>query len=261
MADALARIDPRRYLEQFLVRGVRPDGRRLGRCRAAAVACGTVSSAASSAMARLGRTTVVCGVKMEVCTPEAVAPGNGRVEVAMVPPNPSASDAVRAAVVGSGALPLGQLGIEEGKSAWVLYCDAVVVADDGNAQDAAMIAVVAALGALRLPETRTEDDGEVVVCEARPYARRLELARVPVPATFGVVGRSVLADPTGDEERLLDAAVTIVVDDAGDVCAAHKPGGAPLPADVVDACVASASARAKDLHRLIREAIEAQQTG
>lgn len=266
-AETFAKIHPRQFLQQFLAQGVRPDGRRLLKARPASVARGTVSSADGSALARVGRTTAVCGIKLEVGTPEAVAPADGRLEVQVLQTplsdptlsvgRPSAASvamgaAIRALVVGCGAVPLGELGIEEGKSAWVVYADVYCAAFDGNLLDAAFLAVVAALQDLRVPATRTDEDGEVVIAERRPYARALNMPRVPVPATFGLVGEHVLSDPSADEEPLLDASCTVVLDEAGNVCSVHKPGGAPIGGDALSQCLAAAGARARALHKALR---------
>ena len=45
----------------------------------------------------------------------------------------------------SNVLPLKKLGIRPGKSAWVLYIDIVCINYDGNAFDAAVLAVMTAL--------------------------------------------------------------------------------------------------------------------
>jgi exosome complex component RRP43 len=45
----------------------------------------------------------------------------------------------------TGYLPTPTLSIYPGKSAWVLYVDAICINYDGNALDAALLAVVAAL--------------------------------------------------------------------------------------------------------------------
>ena len=46
---------------------------------------------------------------------------------------------------------LGQLCIAKGRAVWVLRCDVMVLDDSGNLQDAALLAVVAALRTLRIP--------------------------------------------------------------------------------------------------------------
>lgn len=53
---------------------------------------------------------------------------------------PQAEDLTRAEVV-----PLESLCIHPGKAAWVLYVDATCINYDGNAFDAALIAMIAAL--------------------------------------------------------------------------------------------------------------------
>jgi len=45
---------------------------------------GAVSSADASALVRLGKTTVICGLKLEVGMPLATAPNDGRLGTSML---------------------------------------------------------------------------------------------------------------------------------------------------------------------------------
>jgi exosome complex RNA-binding protein Rrp42 (RNase PH superfamily) len=69
----------------------------------------------------------------------------------------------------------------------VAYADAVCVEHDGSLLDATLLAVSAALASTRLPLTRVEADKEVVIVEARPYARALPMRCLPVSLTFGLL--------------------------------------------------------------------------
>ena len=58
---------------------------------------------------------------------------------------------------------LHDLCIEEGKSAWQLQIDVVCLDCDGNATDAALLAVTAALHTVRLPNTVISEEGLVSI--------------------------------------------------------------------------------------------------
>jgi exosome complex component RRP43 len=155
----------------------------------------SISTADGSALVRLGKTTIVCGVKAETAPPDLDAPEAGFLgtpfphEVSdsetillskKVPnldlpalssskfkPGPPGEDAqvlserlnqalVRCVATllligyliifrSSGIISPSSLCIHPGKVVWVLYVDAVCINYDGNAFDATLIAMVAAL--------------------------------------------------------------------------------------------------------------------
>ncbi|KAF2839853.1 ribosomal protein S5 domain 2-like protein [Patellaria atrata CBS 101060] len=102
---------------------------------------------------------------------------------------------------------------------WTLYIDVLVISLDGNAFDAAWLALLAALKYTALPRAYWEPDFKTVLCDDdRNADRKLRLRGFPVPASFAVFeGREgegvwVLADPDAGEEGLCRELVTVVVD-------------------------------------------------
>lgn len=75
--EIFSRIQPHEYLKRFLEQQVRPDGRLLNQFRKTMITSGAISTANASAMVRLGGTTVVCGIKAEVCEPKVDIPNQG----------------------------------------------------------------------------------------------------------------------------------------------------------------------------------------
>ncbi|CEQ39301.1 SPOSA6832_00820 [Sporobolomyces salmonicolor] len=82
------RLHPRPYLDKFIGEGVRPDGRPVGAqakdqavWRDASINIGSVSTAPSSALVRLGKTTLVCGVTLEIAPPDLATPNQGFIGV------------------------------------------------------------------------------------------------------------------------------------------------------------------------------------
>lgn len=65
-AEAFKKLYPDQYYARFLSQNTRPDGRSLGQTRPASVALGVITSADSSALIKIGNTTVIAGVKLEV---------------------------------------------------------------------------------------------------------------------------------------------------------------------------------------------------
>ncbi|KAI0960529.1 hypothetical protein AcW1_005021 [Taiwanofungus camphoratus] len=167
-AATFQRLHPKVYLERFLAENVRPDGRNFNEWREVSLNVGSISTADGSALVRLGDTIVVCGVKAETAEPELDSPGEGF----LVPnldlpaicspkfkPGPPAEDAqilsdkLNEVLVASGAISTSSLCIESGKAVWVLYVDATCINYDGNAFDATLLAMVAALKNSVFPPT------------------------------------------------------------------------------------------------------------
>ncbi|KAF2655811.1 hypothetical protein K491DRAFT_692604 [Lophiostoma macrostomum CBS 122681] len=119
------------------------------------------------------------------------------------------------------------------KGYWTLYIDTMFISLDGNALDAAWLAILSALSDTRLPHAYFDDELEMILCsDDAARAKKLELAGLPVPSTFAVFesdgrwgedddgdgegegeGKSwVLSDPDTFEESVCQESITVVVD-------------------------------------------------
>lgn len=65
-AEAFKKLYPDQYYKKFLSQNTRPDGRSLIQTRPASVSLGVITSADSSALIKVGNTTVIAGIKLEV---------------------------------------------------------------------------------------------------------------------------------------------------------------------------------------------------
>ncbi|MCJ1248256.1 hypothetical protein MMC30_005473 [Trapelia coarctata] len=176
----------------------------------------------------------------------------------------------------------GVKGEEEGKEAevkafWTLYIDILFISLDGNAFDAAWMAVLTALRHTRLPRAWWDADREMVVCSpSMAEGRKLGLRGAPVASTFGVFERAkggmggvgeggeeqkgeekyILADLDDFEESLCDEQVTVVVDRATSgtrkgkgkemkLLRIEKSGGGVVGVEEMRACVQMAEGRWK----------------
>ncbi|KAG1445565.1 hypothetical protein G6F56_009868 [Rhizopus delemar] len=158
--EIFSKIQPHEYLKKYLNEKVRPDGRVLEQFRKTMITKNTISTANASAMVRLGGTTVVCGIKAEVCEPKVDTPNQGylvpNVELSPLcsskfksgPPSEKAqviSEFIHQLFSKSNVFPLESLCIEEGKAVWVLYADIVCLNYDGNVLDAGLLSLTTAL--------------------------------------------------------------------------------------------------------------------
>ncbi|KAG9119272.1 hypothetical protein FRC07_005770 [Ceratobasidium sp. 392] len=205
-ASTFQRLHPRAYFERFIAEGYRPDGRKADSWRDVSINVGSISTANGSALVRIGDSTIVCGVKAEIAEPDLERPDQGFIGTAsprrvnfvltcpQVPnldlpaicspkfrPGPPAEEAqmlserINDILVSTCAINPKTLCIHPGKSAWVIYIDAVCINYDGNILDATMLAVIAAL-------------------------------------QNGMLMTHLLSDPSSFEEPLLDATITVIVD-------------------------------------------------
>mmetsp|Transcript_6382 Transcript_6382/g.17944 ORF Transcript_6382/g.17944 Transcript_6382/m.17944 type:complete len:278 (-) Transcript_6382:81-914(-) len=264
-ASALRRLDPATYLSHFVAKGVRPDGRALDHSRPWTHRTGTLAGgAAGSAIVQLGRTRVLCRAVLRAGQPPASAPDSGDVDIQIVtPPLCGRHHGVRGgrktteglalealakqALVRSGFVDCSGLSLSKGRLAWQVGLECVCLSDAGNLADAALGAAVLALKDARIPPHDVEDgvvflrDGGAEgdgMDEEEAEGAALPLSGAALHATtLGVFRGHLLNDPSLEELPLLDAAVTVVTDDDGNVCAVHKAGGAAVGPDLLERCV------------------------
>ncbi|XP_033954968.1 exosome complex component RRP43 isoform X2 [Pseudochaenichthys georgianus] len=273
---ALTRIaEPLEYHRSFLKENCRPDGRELSEFRTTTLNIGAISTADGSALVKVGNTTVMCGIKVELTNPLVEAPGKGFIvpNVDLPPlcssrfrPGPpgeqaqAASQFIADVIESSEVIQTEDLCIERGKLCWVLYCDMMCVDYDGNVLDACIIALLAALKNTKLPEvTINKDTGAPEVnLEKR---KGLNIRKHPVGASFCVFDDSILiVDPTAEEEGLSTSHLTVVTDEKERLCVVHKPGGTPLSAEKLQECIGRATARQREIQKLVDKVIHSVKT-
>jgi exosome complex RNA-binding protein Rrp42 (RNase PH superfamily) len=160
MSEQYKILHPTKYYRDYLEHNIRPDGRELDHYRPIIVNLGSISTADGSALAKVGKTTVVCGIKAELCQPKAEVADEGflipNVELPPLcspkfrpgPPTEQAQVATQLVadiIKNSKCLDLKTLCIFPDKLAWCLYADLICLDLDGSLIDACMIALMAAL--------------------------------------------------------------------------------------------------------------------
>lgn len=271
-------LQPRAYLSRFLSQGVRPDGRLTHAARRVTLALGTIGKADGSATVRLGSgTSVVAAVTVQIVplagaaaaalatdTPGANASIN--VEVTLPPmasqrfrsrgggpasaielrKGPSIARDVERILAGCSVVDTSQLLVEEGVCGLKLVVDIVVTAADGNFEDAAVIAAVAALATTTLPAAEKRLDvwslvrpGDEAESKSKPSrtvpASKLRVSSLLVPTTFVLIELDKGASTSGSGEP-----------SGGEAAAGSSvPAASVLVADPLDAEEVLASARAR----------------
>ncbi|WWC92051.1 uncharacterized protein L201_007005 [Kwoniella dendrophila CBS 6074] len=238
-AEVFKKLHPSQYLSRFLTKGYRPDGRKIKGWRDVSINVGSISTAHGSSLIRMGDTTMVCGIKAEVSEPTAQAPNEGYVVPnidlpALCSPNfkpgPPGDEAqtysnwLNDLIVSSSTLSPSSLVISPGKAVWVIYIDVVCINYDGNAFDAAVLAVMAALKNVRLPKAKYNEETTQTIC-SRTETYPLQLGRIALSCSFGIFSSThLLPDPTSYETPLLPTTISIALDEDNEACLIRQEG-------------------------------------
>ncbi|KAL9373779.1 hypothetical protein Peur_033399 [Populus x canadensis] len=281
--DAFRHLFPLRYFERHLSESIRPDARPLGRARDTTLALGAVASAHGSALAKIGSTTMLAAIKMEVMTPSTESPDEGCIAIDFhMPPicspivrpgrpaeaAPVISKQLSDTISSSGMINLKELSLVSGKAAWMAYLDIYCLDADGALFDAALLSAVAAFSHLQIPIVSLNDDGKIVLLseedegaklEKEPVnkeKRKLTLSSIPFSLTCILHKNYILADPTAEEESIMETLVTVVLDSSARLVSFYKPGGSVFAyTSAVQDCVALTRQRVKELQEILDEAI------
>ncbi|OXU29296.1 hypothetical protein TSAR_008742 [Trichomalopsis sarcophagae] len=265
MESQFKTIHPAKYLRDHFASNTRPDGREFISFRPVSVNIGSITQADSSAVFKIGNTSVVCGIKAELASPKAETPDCGFIipNVDLSPlssskfrPGPPgeetqcATKLVERILVHSEALDLKDLCIHKDKLVWVLYCDLICIDYDGSVIDACIGALVAALKILTLPVVEyTVETGATKVDDKNRIS--VPLRQLPASTTFAIFDNQLLiTDPTEDEEKLALSTLTIVFNEKS-MCMLHKSGGIPMSQKLLSKCVSKAKSRGEQIRKLI----------
>lgn len=279
--DAFRRLFPLRFYERHLSESIRPDGRPLGKARDTTIALGAVASADGSALAKIGSTTMLAAIKMEVMTPSMESPDEGCLAIDFhMPPicspivrpgrpaeaAPVVSKQLSDTISSSGMVDLKELSLVSGKAAWMAYLDIYCLDADGALFDAALLSAVAALSYLQIPAVSLNKDGRVVVVseedgqkpEKEPVnneKRKLTLKNIPFSLTCILHKNYILADPTAEEESIMETLVTVVLDSSSQLISLYKPGGPVLAhTSAIQDSIAQTRQRVRELQKILDEA-------
>lgn len=227
------------HILELAANGKRLDGRGIDDYRPISIEPGFVVTADGSALARIGHTTVLCGIKLEPGKPFPDTPNAGvlttNAELVPLsnptfepgPPHPRAIEVSRVvdrAIRAAETIDLTKLCVTPGEKSWVCYVDIHVLDHAGNLMDAGMLAALGALTHATLPNTRFgigEADSPLAV------------NHLPVECTFSRLGETLVVDPTFEEEQAAQGRITVATDETGQIVAMQKGLiGAFSPEDV-----------------------------
>jgi exosome complex component RRP42 len=235
MASVITRVK-QKQIAQLIEKEKRLDGRGLTEYREIKAEQGIIERAEGSARVLLGKTEVVVGIKVEMGEPFLDTPDAGvlTVNAELVPlaspgfePGPPDENSIELArIVDRGireskAIDTEKLCIEPGKKVFVVFVDVYVLNHDGNLIDASALAAMAALLNTKMANYEIED-GEVKI---KPGYEPLPIKKRPVTVTCAKIGDKLVVDPSLVEEQVMDARISIAIDDDYNICAIQKGGG------------------------------------
>jgi exosome complex component RRP42 len=236
-----------RQIAQTVDAGKRLDGRDLTDFREFRIEQGVIEKAEGSARVWLGKSDVLVGVKVETGEPFPDTPNEGvmTVNAELVPlasptyePGPPDESSIELArIVDRGireskAIDTAKLCIEPGKKVFVVFVDVYVLNHDGNLIDASALAAMSALMNTKMPNYEVKD-GEITIKQG--YTP-LPIRSHPVTITVAKINDKLLVDPGAEEEQVMDARLTLAVNDEGNICAIQKGlAGYFSPQQIIDA--------------------------
>lgn len=249
------------YAYELLMKEMRVDGRKFEDFRDVKIETGIIAKAEGSARVKLGETELIVGVKLNTGTPFADTPDEGILIVnseftPMASPDfesgPPSEDAVELSRVvdrglrESGCIELGKLCIKPKEKVWCVFIDIHIINHQGNLLDAAALASIAALHNAKLPKLK---DDEVIRTE---FEGKLPMKYKPINVTVCKFGSKFLLDPNFDEEKTIDAKLSISVRDDDKICALQKQGTEPIDFADLEKMFDIAMKKTKELRELIK---------
>jgi len=252
-------------LLELLSKGTRLDGRGLNEIRKLEIQTGLIEKANGSAMVSLGHTQVIAGVMVDKGTPFPDTPDKGLLVVGAEvlplaasyveagPPDEKAIELARVVDRGvreSEMIDVSSLVIKEGKFVYAVFVDVNVLNVDGNLFDATNYAVVSALLTANMPKFVLDGDTVKNTGEKMP----VPVSKIPVSLTMASISNTLVADPTSEEEAVMDARITLTTDDEGYICAGQKGEPGSLTQDQILTAADWALMRGKEIRAKIKEA-------
>jgi exosome complex component RRP42 len=236
-----------KQIEQLIEKGKRLDQRGLLDYRPIKIEQGLIERAEGSARVLLGKTDVLCGVKVETGEPFPDTPNDGvmTVNAELVPlaspnfePGPPNEDSVELArVVDRGireshAIDTEKLCIEPGKKVFVVFVDVYVLNHDGNLIDASALAAMSAIMNTKMPNYEIKD-GEI---KMKQGYTQLPLKSHPITVTMGKIANTLIVDPWAEEEQVMDSRISMAINEDNNICAVQKGGsGYFTPQQILEA--------------------------
>ncbi len=244
---------------KYLEKKIRLDGRKLDEFRKIELKYDISKSAEGSACVKIGDTEVLAGIKLAVEEPYPDTPDEGNLMVGteLLPisnpefeSGPPGIDSIELSrVVDRGireakAIDTKKLVIKKGEKVWAVMIDIVPINDSGNLFDAAGLATIAALKNTKFPEYKND-----VIDYKKKTTKQLPIKKVPIPITVIKIGDYFLVDPSIEEEKSVDARLTVTTTVDGNICALQKGEDSPLTTEDIKKMIELALKKSTELRK------------
>ena len=253
----------RKHIISLLDKGIRLDGRKADEYRKPVkVEFNFSPNAEGSARVEIGETVVLTGVKMSLETPYPDTPDKGNLMVGAEliplsspdfesgPPSIQAVELARVVDRGireSKAIKAEDLCISPGEKVWGVAIDVVPLNDAGNLFDASALAAIAALKSTKMPTLKDN-----AIDYSSPLSdNSLPLSSLPVSVTVCKIGNHFVVDPLSEEEKVVDARLTVATNEKGQLCAMQKGGDSSLSSEDIMKMVDLAIVKCDELRKQV----------
>jgi len=247
------------FVLDLMKKNTRVDNRGMLDYRQISVTKNVYENCEGSAMAQIGDTKVIAGLKLDVATPFGDRPTQGVImfnaefspvahpEFTAGPPDERSIELAR--VVDRGirsaeCIDLDKLFMEEGKVLGV-FIDLFITDHNGNLTDAAYLASMAALRSAKVPKY---EDGKLIREER---TAPLPIERDVVSCTFEKVADKLLLDAREEEEVSSSGRVTLATCGDDLLCASQKSGRAGFSRAEFESMIDTSLAKRKELLKYI----------
>jgi exosome complex component RRP42 len=259
MVSIITRVK-QKHITQLIEQEKRLDGRDLTDYREMKIEQGIIERAEGSARILLGKTEVVVGTKIEMGEPFADTPNEGVLTVnaeltpiaspAFEPGPPDEQSIELARIVDRGireskAIDTGKLVIEQGKKVFVSFVDIYVLNHDGNLIDASALAAMSALLNTKMSNYEVKE-GEIRI---KPGYEPLPINKRPITITLAKIGNKLVVDPTFEEEQVMDARISMAIEDDHNICAIQKGGSGYFEPNQILEAAKIAKEKAKEMRK------------
>lgn len=252
------------FIENLAAEGKRGDARALDEYRTIRIRTGHITKAEGSAEVWLGHTRVLAGVKLKPGTPYPDSPDSGTLSTAAEmnplaapdfeagPPRPEGIELARVVDRGvreSGLIDFKKLCVTPGEKIWTVFLDLHILDYDGNLFDACSIAALAAVLGATVPNKQYavgEEDTPLPLTTRDP----------PISCTVAKFGKTIMIDPSLDEDLTMEARLTVACDDKGHIRAMQKGGSGSFTVAEVKTVINMAQTAGASIRALITRAIE-----
>ncbi len=231
------------FLKYYHEYGLRLDGRKWDEYRKIAIKKDIISTAEGSAIAKIGKTIVIAGIKVEIGELFEQNKANLIVNVDLSPiahesfisgpPDERSIEISR--VVDRGfrsaeVLDLEALVLEPNKG-YTLFLDMYILDYDGNAIDTCYLAGMGALLNLKIPVYENN------ILDRSKYLDKSFLKNTVYSNTFVKIGDELILDPNYMESELADASISIVLDRDRNLVSIQKSGNGQLTRDDINKAI------------------------